>query len=161
MANAHELRFAVGESSGRRSTVWKIWTRKSDVYILTRMFGADAKVSLHASGECQWSATETWMKRNPGHRNAQRHISRWTLPPLKASEANHVFRIQIPESELRCIENDEKLNEVVWLSPPPLGKSTLVECYLTPVCTGDPTTESKVPHSLLRSFPLSAGRWLV
>jgi hypothetical protein len=68
-----EARFAVGEPNCRRSTVWKFSVHKNEAYILTRMFGSDAKVSLHVNGQCQWSATETWVKKVGGRRN----VCRW------------------------------------------------------------------------------------
>ena len=49
----HEARVAVGRADGMRSTVWKFAVRNSEIYVFTRMFGADAKVSFHSSGECQ------------------------------------------------------------------------------------------------------------
>lgn len=58
--NAKEFRFCVGEVTGERSTVWKIWVNKNDIYILSRMMGSDAKISLHASGCCQFSRTLKW-----------------------------------------------------------------------------------------------------
>lgn len=161
MAKKHEFRYAVGEPSGRRSSVWKIWTHKSDVYIMTRMFGADAKVSIHASGECQFSATAQWMRKNPDKRNAQRHIARWLLPQTEPDSAGFVFRIQIPESELRQGDAAEDMSGVTWLAAPPQGKAAIAECYMTPVSGGDPALATSLPYPLLRSFPLVDGRWFV
>jgi hypothetical protein len=44
MAALREVRLAVGTPTGRRSTVWKFWVQKSEIYILSRMFGSDTKV---------------------------------------------------------------------------------------------------------------------
>jgi hypothetical protein len=52
MAAPREVRLAVGTLTDRRSTVWKFWVHKSEIYILSRMFGSDTKVSLHSTGDC-------------------------------------------------------------------------------------------------------------
>jgi hypothetical protein len=79
-SSLRELRVAVGGPNARRSTVWKFSVNKSDVYIFSRMFGADSKVSLHALGDCQWSNTSKWVTKVSGRRNADRHIQRWNVP---------------------------------------------------------------------------------
>jgi hypothetical protein len=50
-----EVRLAVGAPSDLRSTVWKFVVQGNETYILSRMFGEDVKVSLHTSGQCQFS----------------------------------------------------------------------------------------------------------
>src|SRR5438132_9769090 len=101
---------------------------------MTRMFGADVKLSFHASGRCQWSATDAWIKKKPEKRNAQRHIVRWTLPPMEQGKAIHVFRIQIPEAELRRTGDGENVSGITWLPAPPFGHAAFIQCYITPVC---------------------------
>jgi hypothetical protein len=92
-----EARFAVGEPNGRSSTVWKFSIHKNEAYILTRMFGSDAKASLHVSGQCQWSATETWVKKVGGRRNAAvnahaRCSGRGSISRVLASEVHRTLR---------------------------------------------------------------------
>jgi hypothetical protein len=84
-------RLAVGTPTGRRSTVWTFSVHKSEIYILSRMFGSDSKVSLHSTGDCQWSATDTWVKKAPGRRNADRHIMKWVMPRPNGTAALHAF----------------------------------------------------------------------
>ena len=141
-----ELRFAVGSKEGRRSSIWKIWAQKDDVYILSRMMGCDAKVSLHASGLCQFSRTSDWVKKKQA-RNAERHMVRWQIDKPAASSAMHIFRIIIPESELRVIDLDEPLKKVKWLDTPTQGGAAFVECYLTP--PAEDLNSSKFPHEHL------------
>lgn len=156
-----EARFAVGEPNGRRSTVWKFSVHKNEAYILTRMFGSDAKVSLHASGQCQWSATETWVRKVAGRRNADRHITRWTMPRPGGLNSVHVFRIRIPETELRAIGAREDLDGVDWLSAPPMGHTVSIECYFTPPTEHDPTQTSALPGTRLFALQMSDQRWFV
>ena len=156
-----EVRIAVGIPTGRRSTVWKFCVHKSEVYILSRMFGSDAKVSLHSSGECQWSATGSWVKKVPGRRNTERHITRWVMPRPTGTTAVHVFQVRIPETELREIHNGEDLSTVEWLPIPPRAHTVSIECYITPCSQTDPTFSSRLPQPCLFSLPLGDGRWFI
>jgi hypothetical protein len=158
--SSKEIRVAVGETSGKRSTVWKIWTQKSDVYIQSRMMGSDSKVSLHASGQCQWSDTSEWVSRQSEAKNSDRHIVKWNLPEILPGQTTHVFRIVIPHSELRQINIDEKLNKIVWLPEPNQGYATQIECYITPQLDGPPDT-SNSPYQYLATLALSDRRWFV
>jgi hypothetical protein len=158
-SSLREQRVAVGDPNARRSTVWKFRVNQSDVYILSRMFGADSKVSLHALGACQWSNTSKWVTKVPGRRNADRHIQRWNLPCPSGTEAQHIFRVWIPESELRQTSVVEDLRAVRWLPAPPVGQMVILECYVTPPSRNDPTFSGNLPYSLLASLPLADGRW--
>lgn len=157
-----EFRFCIGDPHSERSSVWKMWTQKSDVYIQSRMMGSDMKVSLHESGTFQWSMTSEWLLKQPSGtaRNADRHITRWQIAKSKESVATQVFRIIIPQSELRSIDTFESLKKVRWLSAPPPSWQTLVECYITPPALDRPDT-SNAPYSHLTSLPLKDGRWFV
>lgn len=159
MPAVKEIHIAVGTPTGRRSTVWKFFVRKSDVYIQTRMFGSDSKVSLHSTGDCQWSATDDWVKKVPGRRNADRHFTKWYIPRPCGSSALHIFQVRVPETELRVSGLPEDLSAVEWLPVPPAGHTVLLECYLTPLSEADPALTSQLPYPHLFSLPLADGRW--
>jgi hypothetical protein len=161
MAALREFRLAVGASTDRRSTVWKFSVHKNDIYIMSRMFGSDAKVSLHATGACQWSATGDWVVKVPGRRNKDRHFMKWDMPRPDGTAATHVFQVRIPETELRVIDIAEDLNAVQWLPAPPRGYTVSLECYITPISQSDPVFTSTLPHPHLFSLPLADGRWFV
>jgi hypothetical protein len=125
------------------------------------MFGSDAKVSLHSTGQCQWSATDSWVRREPGRRNAERHISKWNVTWPNDSEALETFHVRIPESELRVIAGTEELSSVTWLPTPPPGHAVSLECYVTAARPGDPEKSSDLPYPLVKSLQLNNGRWFV
>lgn len=160
--NAKEFRFCVGEATGERSTVWKIWVNRSDIYILTRMMGSDAKISLHASGHCQFSMTSKWWVNHSEDvvQKKDRHIVHWKLPEIPNGQTAHVFRIIIPRSELREINVEENLKKVHWLSIPARNHATLIECYLTQPLKQEPSTLNS-PYQHLVSMPLVDGRLFV
>jgi hypothetical protein len=96
-----EFRFAVGSKTGSRSTIWKCWVHGNEVYITGHLFGTEAKISLHSTGECQWSFMENWVLGNATRRNSDRHITIWNLTYPKDDNAILALRIGIPVSELR------------------------------------------------------------
>ncbi|MFX1487441.1 MAG: hypothetical protein ACFFBS_10190 [Promethearchaeota archaeon] len=153
-----EFRFAVGSKDSKRSSIWKVWAQKDDVYIQSRMMGCDAKVSLHRTGMCQFSLTTEWVKKKQA-RNTDRHMIRWQLDKPVASSAIHIFRILIPESELRDISIDERVKKVTWIDSPAIGSAALVECYLSPPASD--ISNSKFPYDHLASFQLADSRWFV
>ena len=126
---------------------------------MSRMFGSDCKVSLHSTGDCQFSATDSWVTRIAGRRNADRHMTKWSLPRPIGSAAAHVFQVRIPETELRVSEVAENLAAVRWLSVPPQGHTVSLECYFTPISENDPALTSKLPCPHLFSLHLADGRW--
>jgi hypothetical protein len=156
-----EARIAVGDPNGRRSTVWKFVTHADEAYILTRMFGREAKVSLHSSGQCQWSATGDWVIAEPGRRNADRHFKKWEAPRPTSGSGLHMFRVRIPASELRVVGSQEDLAEVVWLAEPEVGETTVIDCFITPVIEAQPQPGPKDGRKHLFSLPLNSGRWFV
>jgi hypothetical protein len=135
--------------------------RGSDVYISTRSFQGRAKVSVHASGQCQWSLSDKWVTEAPDRRNADRHIQKWSMPRQIAQTATNIFHARVPETELRVIQAEEDLSTVQWLPPPTLGSTTSLECYITPISDADPSLLNVTPHPCILALPLSDGRWFI
>jgi hypothetical protein len=77
------------------------------------MCEGDCKITLHPSGDCQFSAVDAWVKKVAGRRNAERHIVKWHSPRPTGSAATEVLQIRIPESELRAIDTTEDLSEYI------------------------------------------------
>jgi hypothetical protein len=155
-----ELRVAIGCPDDRRSTIWKFTACRSEVYILSRMFGSECKVSLHSSGQCQWSGTGHWVKKDRSRRNADRHFMKWSAPRPHATEATLVFRIRIPESELRQVDVEEDLTGVLWLPVPERGRTASFACYITPPSINDPAATAQLPGTLVLSQQLEDKHWL-
>jgi len=156
----NQFRFAVGTPKGQRSTVWKAWTTGGEAYLQSRMMGSSTKVSLHSDGQCQWSMTSEWYGKNrPGEKNAGRHITRWQRPKITDDTAALAFRVIIPISELRIIEDSqEELANVHWIPSPGQEQAQVVECYLTPALAG---RNLDFPYSHLASLELSDSKLFV
>jgi len=158
--NDREFRVAVGNKAGLRSAVWKFIVRKNDVYIFTRMFGRDAKVSLHESGQSQWSATSDWVRGDSSRRNADRHLVKWTSPCPLPEVAAPVFRVLVPESELRTVASVESTKGVRWIPAPPMGATYAFDCFITPPRKTVPIA-NQAPYRHLKSMPLKDSRWFI
>lgn len=148
---AREIRFAAGSEGGLRSTVWKLFASRDDsVYLQSRMMGSDTKISFHKSGLCQWSNTEGWVRKNLGRgiKNADRHRYRWNRTIPVGMEAVLTFRVIIPESEMRQIPEEKRLEKVRWLPDPQKGQILAIDLYFIPPVDGE-LDESKFPFSPL------------
>jgi len=151
MSRTPVFRFCVGGGGSARSTVWKVWTTKSDVYLQSRMMGRTAKLSFHESGEARFSRTDDWVRKT-GARNVQRLIHRWHYNRPRPSKANLLFRIVIPRAELQSVGIPRRASQIIWLSPPEQGSALAIDGYLA---RGDPAKARTRthPHSLLGVIP--------
>jgi hypothetical protein len=161
MSYKQEVRIAVGSPTDPRSTVWKFFVKNNDIYIVSGMFENNCKISLHESGECQFSGTRTWVLAEPGRRNAERHIKKWKSPRPSSDASTHVLQIVIPDTELRVSTVPEDLSAVNWLQAPPQGNTVLFECYITKQLDADPIIGASLPFPFLFSIQLADLRWLV
>lgn len=158
---SNEIRFAVGDPAGRRSGIWKFAINGSDIYISSQVIGSEAKISLHASGQCRFARTSAWVTQLPQRKNADRLIENWLSPRPNGTAAQNVFRIHIPESELRAIVDPDLNANVEWITSPPTGHITSLECYISPVSQSDPALNAALPHPCLCSLQMACGRWLI
>ncbi len=153
-----ELRFCIGEYTGSHSTTWKIWVNRNDVYLSSRMLASDIKVSLHESGDCQYSHTSESFA-TTGKRNQERHIQKWKRRNIyPESSVVHLFRIIIPSTELRLASTEKKETKgVVWYKAPPLGYGAYIELWLTPVMSFPPEQDQFI-NDLLGVLSLKNGQ---
>lgn len=156
-----EFRFAVGSKDGPRSTVWKCWVQGSEAYIAGRLFGKDAKVSLHSSGECQWSCTDAWVRQDPSRRNTDRHMAKWHLAYPQDNKAILGFRIAVPVSELRPEPVPPNQKKTLWVGNAPTGSTVEFSFYFTRPLDDPPPTDGNPDHRHIASLRLRDGRWLV
>lgn len=156
-----EYRFAVGSRDGPRSTVWKCWVQGAEAYISGRLFGSEAKVSLHSSGDCQWSCTDAWVQQDSNRRNADRHIAKWQLAYPQDNDALLAFRVAVPASELRVEPLDAGQKKVHWVGNAPIGSTVEFCFYFTRALPGPPATNGNPALRHMASLPMRDGRWLV
>jgi hypothetical protein len=155
-----EARFAVGARHAPKSSIWKAETVGDDVYIFTRMFGADIKISIHASGQCNWSLTNNGFKRMGLKKNAERHMKQWTIMRPSENKAEMVFQIKIPVSEIRQYTVQDK-KKVFWIENAPGGTTVRIIFYIAPSSEQDPASYCKLPYRHLFSLKFRSGGWFV
>lgn len=79
-------------------------------------------MSVHDPNEARWSMQSEWYGVNrPNQPNQLRHIEKWTWTPIPQPSPVEVFRVFIPESELRTVHTDENVTTVNWVAAPPQG----------------------------------------
>lgn len=128
-------RFAVGSPSGLRSSVWRVWNNDNDVYFTVRALGGIKKVSLHESGQYQFSFTSEYhqsQKTNEHWQLESRHTQRWQRPLEISPSLTLVFRIIIPASELRSWPTEIPKNKpITWIESPPQDTAIEFDIFLS------------------------------
>lgn len=141
--------------------IWKAWVQGDDAYLASRAFGKYQKVSFHASGLCQWSCTDDWVKENPTRRNSDRHIVRWPMPEARSGVATLAFNVQIPASEIRPLRPPTDKKKVFWISAAPPEATVRFTLYMTAVFADDPAPPDTDARRHLFSLRFRSGRWMV
>lgn len=159
MAKNTEFRVAVGGFGQPRSTVWKFFTRNNDAYITGRMFGRDAKVTFHGSGDCHCGLTGDWVRRTNA-RNRDRHFEQWSIVRPTGTEASLIFEILIPTSELAVVAPEEPDLEhgVFWIPNPGSDLGVVLGCHMTPPI---PRSALELPADALCCLPMQDDRHFV
>jgi hypothetical protein len=155
------VRFAVGTRGAERSTIWKLWTQGDEIYLASRMFGSDMKVSFHSSGACQWSCTDSWVKRQESVRNSDRHVKRWSVEHPTGNQALLLFRVEIPVSEIRPQPSPSDKKKVCWVSGAPREVTIRFLLYLTRAVSEPPAPPDNERLRHLVSLRTRDGRWVV
>lgn len=120
------IRFSVGSHDSGYSSIWRIWFNKpsieatSNVYISYRSLGGTQKISIHQSGDIQYSFTSEYAKKMD-KRNSSRHIDKWNI-----SLNRPIFKIIVPDTELKKVDS---IDNEIKLVPPP-SKDCAIELYL-------------------------------
>jgi len=154
------FRFCVGTALLPLSSVWKICIRGDDIYVFSSALGSNLKASIHGSGSAHWSVSAEWFfQRGMEFRNQDRYVVRWTRSNPELTKATHIFRIILPESELRphCAVSAEK--RITWLPEPRPGTACEVEIYLTPPRSNVPSTETS-QYRRLALLETQSARWV-
>lgn len=76
-AEKKTIRFLVGTEKDVRSSVWRLWSNRNDLYLAARSYAHISKFSFHESGSYRFAINENVQKENdPG----DRALHKWKRP---------------------------------------------------------------------------------
>lgn len=85
---AREIRFAVGSRDDLRSSVWRLWGNKNDLFLAARSTAGLSKISFHSSGICRHAVTSQ-TPRVP--------LDKWMRPPRSVQGITPVIDLIVPD----------------------------------------------------------------
>ena len=102
-----DLRFAIVDSSGARSSVWRIWSHKDEVYAAKRSMAHIQKFSFHSSGICRDAFTA---ERGVPETLSDRAMTKWrraVTPERGKANVSAVLRVAFPTDFLSSAPDPE------------------------------------------------------
>lgn len=124
------LRFAVGAREDLRSSVWRLWANKNDLYLAARSHAMISKFSFHESGKCRFAINSTVERENT---EGDRALYKWKRPDELAPGWTLCFGILVPpritKMPFRNTFNEGKPIELV--TPPAKGKKVIFNIILS------------------------------
>jgi hypothetical protein len=154
------LRLAIGDAENRRSNLWRVAVRKSDVYVSTGG-GAPAKFSFHESGICRDAFTGEFGV-PPGMQD--RVMTRWRhaeIPPRDTGKACSVLEIVIPNDFLSA-GLSVPAKEICWIDAAAVGRSKCIELFFS--ADGPDVAEPLIQQGQrtpIAGIHLENGCWLI
>jgi hypothetical protein len=122
-----KFRFSVGDPENRRSHIWSVAARRSDVYVSSGG-PSPTKFSFHKSGICRDAFTS---EHGAPEGMQDRVVKRWRraeTPPPNTGGASAVLDIIIPTDFLSDgLIVPEK--EIFWIAAAPIAQSTCVRMF--------------------------------
>lgn len=123
---AKELRFAVGNSENLRSSVWRLWANKDDLFLAARSLAGLSKISFHKSGICRYALNS---------KIPRAALLSWPRPSTRIPDVTSLFGIIVPEIKLesRFVETPPPSSKAtIFLKAPKGGEKITVIIVLTP-----------------------------
>ena len=156
---AKEIRFAVGRSEDLRSSVWRLWPNKNELYLAARSIAGLSKISFHSSGICRYAVVS---------KEPRPPLDSWRRPGPSEPGVTPLFDLVFPPSPVANAFQDtlpEGNKPTLLLVPPPDDAKLIVRILLT-----DPSFTKERIQALARGKPvaihgsvqmLSETAWLV
>lgn len=151
--------FRIGVKSGQaRSNVWRVSTRKSEVYLTLGETKAE-KFSFHSSGICRHAFTAEFGS-PPGMDD--RVMTRWRrapIPPSNVGKKTSVLEVAFP-TDFLSTAFPEVQEQVHWLPAAPEGQSTHIDFSIS--ADGPQTVQPLVEqgHGVpIAAFALEDNSW--
>jgi hypothetical protein len=124
------IRVAIGNSMGRHSTVWSVFSSNNEVYATHRTMGGVEKLSFHSSRICRRAFTGTHQL-PPSM--TDRVIQGWTRAetvPAGKGQGVAVLTVIFPESHLSP-DISSTTKQAAWLPSPMPGEARFLQAFFT------------------------------
>lgn len=125
------IRVAVGSAIGPKSSVWRFWSNKDDIYAAHRSMAHIDKISFHASGICRCAFTAEYGTPPTLSDRAMTKWRRLPTPPLGEGKGSCVLTVIVPTILLSATTKPAPTKSVVWLTPRSLTSATVLELFFT------------------------------
>ena len=123
------VRFAVGDGKhGARSSAWRIWRKKDDIYVAPRNVAGMFKGSLHASGACHVAVTAERHAQmvSAGTASDRRQITTWQRRATPTDGFTKAVSILFA-AEFLSQNSIRVAPETPLINPPEPGKAIVVD----------------------------------
>jgi hypothetical protein len=121
-----DVRLAVGTPGGPCSSVWRFWSRKSEVYAAVSQMGGVEKFSFHTPDICRHAFTKEHGTPRTMRDRAMHAWRRDPTPPAGTNRVVRVLRIGFA-TDLLSTALQPPRRTLIWAAPAPAGGSTVVE----------------------------------
>ena len=118
------FRLAIGAADGPRSTVWRGFSHKNEVYVCQASLGKDAKFSLHSSRTCRLAFTE---EEGPGEGENDRVIQKWKRAETPKNGGVVYALIAKFPTDFLSLANKPEPKQVCWIPAAPSGSAINLE----------------------------------
>jgi hypothetical protein len=133
--NGGSLRIAVG-GVGHRSSIWRIWTNKNDVYVAVRNVAGEQKFSLHKSGRWRYAYTSQAAQKRLTEEQ-DRVLDKWDRPAANDGGLVAALAIEVRAEDVADVDPDDtKPGDVFWIPTPPAGHYVSIRISIVTPDTG-------------------------
>ena len=128
--NRLNARIVIGRLDGPRSSVWRVWTSRDEVYVASANSGGIEKLSFHSSRICRKAFTSEHGAPAGVSDRATIKWKRDATPVAQSGKGTCVLEVGVPTDYLSmALEKPKKA--VTWVEPAPPGMATVLEMFFT------------------------------
>ncbi len=124
------LRFAVGTRDDLRSSVWRLWANKNDLYLAARSQAMISKFSFHESGKYRFAVNSRVERENDA---ADRALYKWIRPDEFTPGWTRCFGILVPPrvTKMPLGNTFDEGKSIELVAPPAKGKKVIFNIVLS------------------------------
>lgn len=131
MSEKNIIRFAVGSRNDVHSSIWRLWSHNSDLYLAARSYANISKFSFHQSGNYRYAINENIKRKD---NQTDRALYKWNRSEEVAPGWVQCLGILVPPRITKIPFNNTFLENksVAFISPPDLGNKVIFNIIFSP-----------------------------